>query len=225
MPDQARKTESELDSELKTVLPQVLQLLLTALATALANIAAERTYPLPRLADAAAWTVAAAPALGLTQQEILEALSTPPDPLVQRIAALMQNLDTWQGSATQLAIDLNLDIDPSQLSRQLFEKQNQQALHSVGLTLTRHPGRLTRSIDITRLDKNLKNAVTPPPSPEAATTPSREAAPNPVPNPQSPVPAVPDPCVSHRSPIPVPSPRTPALPPGPRFGSASPPAR
>ena len=123
--------------------------------------------------------------LGLARQEILEALSTPPDPLVQRIAALMQNLDTWQGSATQLAIDLNLDIDPSQLSRQLFEKQNQEALHVQGLTLTRHPGRLTRSIEITRLEKNSKNAVTPPPS--------REAAPNPVPTPAPPGPRLPTP--------------------------------
>jgi hypothetical protein len=195
MPDAERKTEAELQTELAALLPQALTRVLKAVGQALKS--PHRTFPLPRLADAAAWTIAAAPALGLTEPEILQALCTPPDPLVERIAALMQNLETWRGSATQLAADLNLDCDPSQLSRQLF--QSEAALNALGLAITRSHGRLTRAIEITRLvvgpgfqpaagllpgatpqpctspglipdveitelDKNLANAVTPSPA-------------------------------------------------------------
>jgi hypothetical protein len=179
MLDNQRKTEAELQTELDALLPHALARLLKALSSALANCAGQtRTSSLPRLADAAAWLIAAAPALGLSQEEILQTLSTPLDPLVRRVAALMQNRETWNGSATQLAADLNLDLEPSQLSRQLF--QNQEALNSLGLTATRCRGRLTRSIQIIRLDQNLENAVTPSPPND-----SREAASDP----QSPAPS------------------------------------
>lgn len=165
MPDAERKTEAQLQSELEALLPQALARLLKALSAALSAVP-DRPFPLPRLADAAAWACAAAPALGFTPAEMLQALSTPLDPLVERIAALMHNLEIWRGSATQLAAALNLDCDGSQLSRQLFQIENQTALNSIGLAVTRRHGGLSRSIEITwpdpkKLDKNLQNAVSP----------------------------------------------------------------
>src|SRR5215469_3135033 len=77
--------------------------------------------------------------------------------------------------------------------------------------------------ELTWLDKNLQNAVTPPPSREPATTPNREAAPNPVPSPQSLFPAVPDPRSLTPDPcFPAPSPQTPR--PLPRAPGSRPPA-
>jgi hypothetical protein len=79
-PAQNIPTFFSLRREFDTLHPHVLGALCTAVSKALRGfeVTAEMTYPC--LADAAAWTCAAAPALDRTDADIREAVATIPEP-------------------------------------------------------------------------------------------------------------------------------------------------
>jgi hypothetical protein len=82
-----------------------------------------RTTPVSRFADLQHWTTSAAPALGLSQEDIATALTL--NPLVKALTDLLDDLGDWTGTATNLMTTLqtrntpNLPANPKVLSEQL----------------------------------------------------------------------------------------------------------
>ena len=100
--------EAALWSEFESLRPAVLASLANAAVTALHRL---RDIDLPnvvRFPDAAIWSAAAAPALGLTEQVIVEALTDPTavwigsDPLRDALRTLIAPDASWTGDATAL---------------------------------------------------------------------------------------------------------------------------
>ena len=91
--------------------------------TALAKIATTEFTSVSRFADVHQWTAAAAPALGITQDEINIALAA--SPLVDAIQELLETSQEWTGTPTQLHNTLrargmsSLPSTPKVLSEQL----------------------------------------------------------------------------------------------------------
>ena len=110
----------DLWSEFETLLPDLLAVLCTALSTALRSLPNVKRPQIPRLADAALWAIAAAPALGLTEHDILAALDPSQPPLVDAVKSFMDGHDgDWDGTATELADALNTELSPRGLSQHL----------------------------------------------------------------------------------------------------------
>jgi hypothetical protein len=103
LPPALRRSEAALLMEFDQAMPSVLGALCSAVGTALARLP---RLPLPegRCPDALAWTIAAAPSLDATEEELRHAFDPPdpPDPLVESIRALVRPRGRWTGSATQL---------------------------------------------------------------------------------------------------------------------------
>jgi energy-coupling factor transporter ATP-binding protein EcfA2 len=108
-----RRTEAALWSTFETMKPQLLGAFCAAVTTALSRIEGIRLEETPRFADAASWTLAAAPALGVSEEAILSALGAgapiAPDPVAQAVFKFLDRRTEWTGSATQL---LNLLRSP-----------------------------------------------------------------------------------------------------------------
>lgn len=100
IPDNKRRTESDLDREFDEAHPRILGALLDAVAMAMSRCAEVRLVSLPRMADFAVWVVAAEPALGLKPGAFLEAYGR------DRAAA---HEHTVENSALAAAINLLLD--------------------------------------------------------------------------------------------------------------------
>ena len=75
IPDTARKTERDFWVEFDKALPRILGALLDAISVALGCIENVHLETHIRMADFLEWVVAAAPAIGFTEDEILEALN------------------------------------------------------------------------------------------------------------------------------------------------------
>ena len=95
-------------SEFESLRPALLATLAQAVVTALQRI---RDIDLPNVArfpDSAYWCAAAAPALGLTEEKIVEAISDPAamwlgaDPLRDALRTLLPPAAVWSGDATSL---------------------------------------------------------------------------------------------------------------------------
>lgn len=105
-----RRTEADLWSDFEQARPGLLGALCTALSAALRGAppgpGATRLQTLPFFADAAAWAVAAAPALGVSQDEMLAALAPAPpkpaDPVVLALCDFIRDRSDWAGPATEL---------------------------------------------------------------------------------------------------------------------------
>jgi len=114
VPEERRQTEAELHASFDAARPGILGALLDAVSTALRNVASTRVAALPRMADFALWSCAAAPALGWSAEDFLtsyrvhrdSAQSTMLDSIVF-LEALQQLPAIWEGTATELLTALN----------------------------------------------------------------------------------------------------------------------
>jgi putative DNA primase/helicase len=104
--------EAALWSEFEVMRPALLAALSDAIASALHNIRDVDVSNVTRFSDCANWTAAAAPALGLTEQSIVDAISDPDgvwigaDPLRDTLHAFLPPDSTWIGDATTLLSQL-----------------------------------------------------------------------------------------------------------------------
>ena len=109
---EACRPEAELLSEFESARPRVLGALLDAIVAALRNLATTRIEPVPRMADAALWVTAAEPALPWPPRGFLESytgnrneaneIALDADPIAGPVLQLMEEMDTWEGTATEL---------------------------------------------------------------------------------------------------------------------------
>jgi putative DNA primase/helicase len=117
------RTQQEISHDLACATPAILATLCNAAASALANNATARTTPVSRFADLQHWTTSAAPALGLSQEDIATALTL--NPLVRALTDLLDDLGDWTGTATDLLTTLqsrqipNLPANTKHLTQQL----------------------------------------------------------------------------------------------------------
>jgi putative DNA primase/helicase len=117
------RSNEEISHDLTCATPAILATLCNAIASALANSSAPRTTPVSRFVDLQHWTTTAAPALGMTQEDVATALTL--NPLVKALTALLDDLGSWTGTATNLYNTLenrktpNLPANPKVLSEQL----------------------------------------------------------------------------------------------------------
>jgi len=97
------RPEDSILSALDGVWPAIVGALCTAVSTALRRMP-QMTTPTGRCASALAWAMAAAPALGCTEEEIERAFDPPPppDPMVEAVRNLLHQSKEWKGSATEL---------------------------------------------------------------------------------------------------------------------------
>ena len=164
------RTEDDLIATFSEAYPRILGGLCSALSMAL------RRYPdfrsattSSRLADALAWAMAAAPALGCTEQEMRDAFGPdlPPNPIVPGIAGVGK----FNGSATDLKTLLPESIQPQSpkgVSQLLHKSELALADAGIEVEFTRLPGG-KKQITLQHVES---------PIPET-----------PIPNPESPVPS------------------------------------
>ena len=120
-----RRTERDLLQEFEAQRPALLGSLCTAVSLAMDNLNA----------NACQWAVAAAPALGISQQTMRATLT--PDPLAREVAAFAHEKQHWEGTATELLEMLraaqvpNLPAIPAHLTRRL----HQAPLSTLGIAL------------------------------------------------------------------------------------------
>jgi hypothetical protein len=117
MPDEARRPESEIWAEFESIAPSVLGLLLDGLVIALRRLPTLRLESLPRMADFARLSVAAAPAFGWTEEDVLAALTQnraaivdvviEADAVALALRKLCMEAREWQGTATELLQRIN----------------------------------------------------------------------------------------------------------------------
>ncbi len=112
IPDDARRTESELWRKFEAAKPRILGGLLDAVSKASANIDGVSLPCRPRMADFAEWGCAAAPALNCRPDEFLQAYlgnrrtanesAIESSIIAEPLLALMNGRDEWEGTATEL---------------------------------------------------------------------------------------------------------------------------
>lgn len=118
IPEHQRMTEAELTRDFASVRGKILGALLDAVAAGMRNEAAtrERMKHLPRMADFAVWAAACLPAMGLEPDAFLTAYARSrqhaasgalEEPVAEAIMNLVENLDSWQGTASELLRELN----------------------------------------------------------------------------------------------------------------------
>jgi hypothetical protein len=111
-----RKEEKEFWNEFAQAAPQILGALLTAVCTALRRVEKVKLPRLPRMADFARWATAAEPALGLEPGAFMAAyaenrqtghsLALEASPIATSVQKLLEDVNTWQGTARQLLVRL-----------------------------------------------------------------------------------------------------------------------
>ncbi|MDP9478807.1 MAG: hypothetical protein M3R38_24520, partial [Actinomycetota bacterium] len=112
IPEEDRKSESELWVEFDRALPGILGGLFDAVGGALLELLNTRLDSLPRMADFALWATAAEKALGWERGSFIEAytgsreeineLALESDPVAVAVRKLMEGRDEWVGNATDL---------------------------------------------------------------------------------------------------------------------------
>ena len=159
IPNTERKEESRLNAEWAAARPQILGGILDALLQAISIYPNIQCSELPRMADFARWGCAIAQGLGRSQDDFLkamfgniqiqneEALSN--HPVATAILELMETMEEWEGSATELLKTLeqqaganNVDVTakswpktPQILSRRINEVAPN--LQEAGVSFTR----------------------------------------------------------------------------------------
>jgi putative DNA primase/helicase len=100
-----RRSHHDIADEFARALPGILAALCNAVSMALGK-AAETNVTMPsRFADAQQWTASAAPALGLSIEDVNAALGA--TPLVRALTGLLAESGTWTGSPTDLLTALH----------------------------------------------------------------------------------------------------------------------
>jgi hypothetical protein len=131
IPDDARRSEAQFWQEFAALAPGALALLLDAAAMALARLPELHLEKSPRMSDCAHLAVAAAPAFGWTQEQVLDALNVnreaaiitviESDPLAVAVQALAA-LGDWTGSATTLLEAVNRLVPQETLRERAWPK-------------------------------------------------------------------------------------------------------
>lgn len=131
-----KRPQPEILRDLAAVTPYLLADLCTAATAALADATETGAAPPSRSADIHHWIAAAAPALGLTIEDVNSALAA--DPLIRALAALLQDDDQWTGSATQLhaIFETNAIEDLPATPQALSERLNRTPLAIYGIHLS-----------------------------------------------------------------------------------------
>jgi hypothetical protein len=157
-----RRDEEQLWRDFEAVRPGVLGALLDAVSVALRNRPGVRLTHLPRMADFAAWVVAAEPALGWPPGTFLAAYAgnrsagataaLENSVLYPVLGALLKDRPYWQGTARQLLDDLNTKADekirrhrdwpasPRRLGGDMRRLAPSLRAAGVGVTFTRESG-------------------------------------------------------------------------------------
>ena len=109
-----RRTEAALRAAFAELHPAILGTICRAASTALRDVASVQLAELPRLADFAVWSAAAAPAFGLTPSDAVAAAAPPPTPsLASAVHDLLTGLAApWHGRATELLHNLRTYCPP-----------------------------------------------------------------------------------------------------------------
>ena len=130
----APRTELAFEQTLESALPSIFGSLCDAAKMALAKFAITEFTSVSRFADVHQWTAAAAPALGLTQDEINIALAA--SPLVDAIQELLESRPEWTGTPTELYNTLRVQHMSSlpATPRVLSEQLNSTAFALFGIT-------------------------------------------------------------------------------------------
>ena len=97
------RTEDHLMKVFTGAWPSILGALCTAVSTALARIP-QQALPVSRCANSLAWALAAASALGSTEDEMRQAFvsTSEPHPMVNAVRNLLEQRRNWTGTATEL---------------------------------------------------------------------------------------------------------------------------
>jgi hypothetical protein len=144
----ARRSEIELINEFFDAQPRILGRMCVGLSRAMSAAPAATGEALPAFFDAAAWAIAAAPALGISEERMRAALTA--DPFTRDLAAFFHEAGTWEGTATALYAVLKsrgaaqLPATPARLSRKLLSA----SLRTHGIHLEHahtHSGRRIRA--------------------------------------------------------------------------------
>jgi len=152
-----RRTEFDIGREFAESRPWLLGALCTALSLALDRFPGVRLDNPHICADAAAWAIAAAPALGLTEDAVRSALEpdapVPADPVAATLCAFLDSRTLWEGSATELMDLLRPWRDdswprtPKGLSQRLSHAA--PSIQEAGLEIEFTRGRDSRRIRVT----------------------------------------------------------------------------
>jgi hypothetical protein len=116
IPEAKRKTERELWSKFRADVPMILGGVFDIISRAMALHPSVKLSSFPRMADFAEWGCAIALAMGYTQEEFEAALASNKDDqnetvlnedwLAPVILKLMATRDTWEGTASELLVEL-----------------------------------------------------------------------------------------------------------------------
>jgi hypothetical protein len=99
------RNEYDIGCDIETAAPSIVGSLCAAVSCALRNMASTDARSPSRFADVHHWTMAAAPALGLTPDQINHALAA--SPLTDAVANLLEGKKEWTGTATDLLAALD----------------------------------------------------------------------------------------------------------------------
>ncbi|BBM68219.1 AAA family ATPase [Rhodothermus marinus] len=111
MPPERRRTAEEVEAAFREAAPGLLGLLLDAVSTGLRRKGGVEAKQLPRMADFAAFVLAAAEALPFTEEEFLEAYgagqaelaaSLLEDSFAEALLSFAEAVETWEGMASEL---------------------------------------------------------------------------------------------------------------------------
>jgi hypothetical protein len=191
IPEEKCVDEETLDAGFRAAHPRILGALFDALSKALARYPHVRPTRVPRMADFARFAMAAAEALGYSEEFLLEAyranrgeqveIAIESSPLALAVIALMSVHLEWNGSATDLLSELNRvrgvgdherapkswPTCPSSLSNEL--RRIAPLLRTRGIegeTGKRHPGdNRDRFVTITKVGNSPSPSVPPVPKP------------------------------------------------------------
>ena len=169
IPDTARKPEAELWARFEETRPRILGALLDALVEGLRRLPDVKLDRLPRMADFATWAVACEGAIfeaGAFMQAYTgnraDAIESVIDasPVASAIRELMQDRESWEGTATELLRALGQKAGESVTKgkewpadgRSLGQRLNRvkSALRPAGIEITRVEGRKRRHVFISR---------------------------------------------------------------------------
>ncbi len=148
------RTENSIADALETAAPAILGSLCAAVSCALANLAATDPAPVTRFPDIHQWVTAAAPALGMTAEDVSRALAA--NPLVESIHELLESHPQWTGTPTDLhhvlgAAGAPIPATPKSLSVAL----NATPLAVFGIAYASWKGHRSRLIRLSRTTPEL----------------------------------------------------------------------
>ena len=176
IPDAARRPEAELWARFEEARPRILGALLDALVEGLRRLPGVKLDRLPRMADFATWAVACEGAIfeaGAFMQAYTgnraDAIESVIDasPVASAIRELMQDRESWEGTATELHAELGRIAGESVMkgkewpanARSFGRRFNRykSALRPAGIELDKPPGNHPRRITISRLPEDRRN--------------------------------------------------------------------